>query len=138
MAIEPVRAFSFDQMMADTETFLQIQSVFSTGFCQNDCILPIAQLDRAPDYGSGGRGFESSRARMRKRPKTAVFGKYGAFIRYSGSCNFMSNSANLCTKVSPMCPQLAKCPLCVPKKSMDHRILRDQICRLLRRFQLTD
>ena len=24
---------------------------------------PVAQLDRAPDYGSGGQGFESSRAR---------------------------------------------------------------------------
>ena len=24
---------------------------------------PLAQLDRAPDYGSGGRGFESSGAR---------------------------------------------------------------------------
>lgn len=111
MAIEPVRAFSFDQMMAEPETFLEIQFVFSTGFCQNDCILPIAQLDRAPDYGPGGRGFESSRARKRKRPETAVFGKYGAFYRCYGSCNFMSNSENHCTKVfpirkvSPVCPQ---------------------------------
>lgn len=24
---------------------------------------PVAQLDRAPDYGSGGLGFESLRAR---------------------------------------------------------------------------
>ena len=27
---------------------------------------PVAQLDRASDYGSEGRGFESSRARHRK------------------------------------------------------------------------
>ena len=50
MALEPVRAFSFDQMMAEPETFLEIQSVFSTGFCQNDCILPnsVSFPDKAP------------------------------------------------------------------------------------------
>ena len=28
------------------------------------CCAPVAQLDRAPDYGSGGLGFESLRARQ--------------------------------------------------------------------------
>ncbi len=29
--------------------------------------VPVAQLDRASDYGSEGRGFESSQARPQKR-----------------------------------------------------------------------
>ncbi len=29
-------------------------------------LAPVAQLDRAPDYGSGGWGFESLRARQQK------------------------------------------------------------------------
>jgi hypothetical protein len=29
----------------------------------SDCLAPVAQLDRAPDFESVGRGFESLRAR---------------------------------------------------------------------------
>ena len=32
---------------------------------------PVAQLDRVPDYGSGGWGFESSRARQPRRHSAA-------------------------------------------------------------------
>ncbi len=33
-------------------------------FCLRRFTVPVAQLDRASDYGSEGRGFESSRARI--------------------------------------------------------------------------
>src|SRR4029434_6885598 len=36
---------------------------------------PVAQLDRAPDYGSGGWGFKSLRARHVNRPGTAKLKK---------------------------------------------------------------
>ena len=38
--------------------------------CYNSKVLgyvPLAQLDRASDYGSEGRGFESSAARQKNR-----------------------------------------------------------------------
>ena len=35
---------------------------------------PIAQLDRVPDYESGGRGFESSSVRHLDLIKNAIFG----------------------------------------------------------------
>ena len=34
-----------------------------SNFWKHKKYAPVAQLDRAPDYGSGGQGFESSRAR---------------------------------------------------------------------------
>ena len=50
--------------------------------------VPVAQLDRASDYGSEGRGFESSRARISKRPGVAENGDPGAFFVCVGSaCN---------------------------------------------------
>ena len=43
--------------------------------------VPVAQLDRASDYGSEGRGFESSRARHQKTPwEIAENGDSGAFF----------------------------------------------------------
>ncbi len=42
--------------------------------------VPVAQLDRASDYGSEGRGFESSRARYGKRPDVAQRDDVGAFF----------------------------------------------------------
>ena len=35
---------------------------FEINSCSISCFVPVAQLDRASDYGSEGRGFESSRA----------------------------------------------------------------------------
>jgi hypothetical protein len=35
---------------------------------------PIAQLDRVPDYESGGRGFESSSVRHLDQVSNAIFG----------------------------------------------------------------
>jgi hypothetical protein len=31
-------------------------------------LAPVAQMDRVPGYGPGGRGFESLRARVRRIP----------------------------------------------------------------------
>lgn len=47
--------------------------------------VPVAQLDRAPGYGPGGREFESSRAHTLKRLVFAYYGRYGAFfVIYGG------------------------------------------------------
>ena len=36
-----------------------------TPVCTGVCFASVAQLDRAPDFGSGGRVFESFRARQK-------------------------------------------------------------------------
>ena len=66
--------------MSRAETYYSISGFWTSRFTQQkNCVLslrqgqglssvpassaPVAQLDRVPDYGSGGWGFESSRAR---------------------------------------------------------------------------
>src|SRR5215510_16171650 len=41
----------------------------------------VAQLDRAPDFESGGREFESLRARHKKRVHSGLMG-YGSYRRH--------------------------------------------------------
>ena len=54
--------------------------------------MRVAQLDRASDYGSEGREFESSRARIRKRPA-----EWDSFIRnLFGRSFFLEHKRSLC------------------------------------------
>ena len=45
--------------------FLSLQAIKKAGCHYNSCFRgPVAQLDRASDYGSEGLGFESLRVRF--------------------------------------------------------------------------
>ena len=53
----------------------------------------VAQLDRAPDYGSGGWGFDSSRPCLPKPPRKGVFGFFGFGRESSGKVRCSTDSA---------------------------------------------
>ena len=52
---------------------------------------PVAQLDRVPDYESGGRRFESFLARHIKKAPVIVWGFF-AFRNRTSDCFFMLHS----------------------------------------------
>ena len=45
------------------------------------CFAPVAQLDRASDYGSGGWGFESSRAHLPRSDGSTRYGRVAQLVR---------------------------------------------------------
>ena len=64
--------------------------------------VPVAQLDRAPGYGPGGREFESSRAHTLKRPVFAYYGRYGAFFVVYGGHDLELGTVNATKSFIPI------------------------------------
>jgi hypothetical protein len=81
---------------------------------------PVAQLDRAPDYESGGQEFESLRARQYPFATTALFSLSQAAASTTLDCgsNAEAASANFSSKSPLGCPLFKLAPSCIIKRSV--------------------
>ena len=83
---------------------------------------PVAQLDRASDYGSGGWGFESSRARLISSEKALlVRARFGGVARVSAGDEDIDMLAPICRRSSYFLPTLKQTPK--DAELVSHRLL---------------